>query len=267
MVIRYTHCLHVAFDSTIVFGAWASKLKNVKIASNHVKCPLQVPSKLMTESISNGVTWNESNTNNWNYTIRYNKLAQTLSLFLPYLFSTLLWSIYVISYVSLCFHICFAAKNKRQATEVHWISNELKLYPFCTLPLRILHWGCHCYLCSVSIASFDEKQAKPKECTGNFLQCDLLTFNVKKTNHFKNIWNALFIKFGSVQEIIDTGSFLFKNALFKKSMGSTVKRSDVEIQMGFFGNVSPSSIELFAVQSYFIPKTRIRYAQYKRYSK
>lgn len=55
MVIWYTHYSHVAFDSRIVFGAWASKLKSVEIASNHVKCPLQVPSKLMTESISNGV--------------------------------------------------------------------------------------------------------------------------------------------------------------------------------------------------------------------
>lgn len=69
----------------------------------------------------------------------------------------------------LCHLFCFAlfshlfrCQNERQATEVHWISNELKLHPFCTFPLRIFHWVWHCYLCPDSIASFGWKAGESK---------------------------------------------------------------------------------------------------------
>lgn len=115
-----------------------------------------------------GFCWNDGKTNNWNYTIRYNKLAQTLSLLLPCLFSAMCCSVVFMSFVLFRFILTFVSLPKWTASHwsalnFQWIEASSILYiSIENFPLRILHWVWHCYLFFDSIASFGWKASESK---------------------------------------------------------------------------------------------------------
>lgn len=130
-----------------------------------------------------GFCWNDGKTNNWNYTIRYNKLAQTLSLLLPCLFSALCCSVVFMSFVLFRFILTFVSLPKWTASHwsalnFQWIEASSILYisiensPLSLTLLSMLRFDCIFWMKSWRI----QKNVLGIVLFLNFLQCDTASY-------------------------------------------------------------------------------------------